>query len=230
MTKQTFATEINALLCLLKEQEPTIWLDGEFLFNLVKEGVPCSPTLYYPDNESLGKAVGILVGKGYRCCKYGYEGDKYSFEIGKYRRNFLDLEVCKKVAVVDFDHVSYDPVRQSLFYLGEALPEEKREAFRNKKCALLFDPCREEKDEQIWKPRQTVLSYYLLKRWKLVDDDGNQVEFLIPGYESPYLNPDVQWKALIKIAADAELARQNFTQEFDQLLVKYGMKPSVKPK
>lgn len=224
-------TEVNSVLILLKEQEPLLWFGKSFLHDFaMKSKTYGSITVNYPDIETLGKALGKLVSKGYPCRNDGTP--VYRFELGRTGVEFLELRVHKRVEVVDFDRVCYNPVKQALFYLTTALPEKKLEAFRNKTCTLLFDPCSEEKDERVWMNRQSALLPYVNKCWKILDANGTQIEFAIPGSDYDYLDPRVKWVALNKIVTPTEedLSHENFVRELDQLLVKYGMKPSTTPK
>lgn len=219
-------TEVNNVLTLLKEKEPKIHFGKYFLHSLVMGAEINVITINYPTPKSHCEAVGTLALEGYKLTHS--ELNYYHFQVNTYT---LKLRVKKKIYITDFDYVSYCPTLQKLHISGctFAVRERKLEVFKNKTCKLGFDPYVEVSVEKTWQEHQEGLLHYVNKGWKILDRDGDEVLFSIPGSVFDYLDPNIKWTARKKVTVPVkeELTHEKFLCEFDQLLTKYGMKASV---
>lgn len=219
---------VNNTLSALCTQDVRIWIGKRFLHsviaNQVSESIPV--TVNHPDNASLGTNVGYLIQKGYRCKHDDETSSRYVFIVCGYT---LVLQIRMKVRVVDFDDVEFDAKTKMVCYRSEAVDMTVINRFTNKVARLTFNPYLEVEDEAIWKPRQRALLAYIQNNWTLIDEHDEKVEFvvhmggiLVKRCVPVALNPELHWVALSSVRKE-ELTHESFLQEFQQLLVKYGM-------
>lgn len=225
-----FPTRTHNLLSVLLEQNPDAWMGKSFLTACVTGDASELPqiSVNYPDEFSLGVGTGLLIGRGYAVHRTKGPDVQYLFTVDK---RVLSLRVHKKVRVVDFDDVTYDPKTEFLAYKDTLrYPTSSRQAFKKKICKLLFCPY-EEQNEEVWKTRQKALLSYIKKGWTIIDMEGKEVNFIGTEDSRGYINPEVLWVARscppqpehAAACVEKELTRENFLKEFTELLAKYNV-------